>query len=74
MTEKEEAGRKYLVQEEKTGIYVSDTGTQQRFFKVGGQWFWFAGEGNPFDEDVIVPPETAGYLSRIVEEAQKLKP
>lgn len=71
MTEKEEADREYLITKEGIGTYVTDVRTKQRFLKVRGQWFWLTGEGNPFGEDVILPPAAAEYLSKIVKAEKK---
>lgn len=35
MTEKEEAGKEYYVREEEIGTYVTETKTQQCFFRIG---------------------------------------
>lgn len=74
MTEKDQANREYFIKDEEIGTFVTDVKTQQRFFRVGGkggQWFWLTGEGNPFDEDVILPLAAAEYLSGVVEVAKK---
>lgn len=62
MGETEREGRQYWVERKKEGVYITDP-ERRRYFGVGKQWFWLTGQGNPFDEDVLVPQKIADELS-----------